>query len=34
MMWVLGNEKDLKNAGVLMQKNLVGECNRRSAHGL
>jgi len=34
MMWVLGNEKDPKRAGVLMQKNLVGECNRRSAHGL
>jgi len=34
LMWVLANEKDPKRAGVLMQENLVGECNRRSAHGL
>jgi len=34
LMWVLANEKDPKKAGVLMQENLVGECNRRSAHGL
>ena len=34
MMWVLGNEKDNKKAKVLMQSDLKGECNRRSAHGL
>lgn len=34
MMWVLGNEKDKKKAKVLMQSDLKGECNRRSAHGL
>jgi glutamyl-tRNA(Gln) amidotransferase subunit D len=34
MMWVLGKEKDLKKAAVLMQTDLKGECNRRSAHGL
>ena len=34
LMWVLANEKDPKRAGVLMQENLVGECNRRSTHGL
>ncbi|MDD1689472.1 MAG: Glu-tRNA(Gln) amidotransferase subunit GatD [Methanoregula sp.] len=34
MMWVLGNEKDTKKAKVLMQSDLKGECNRRSAHGL
>ena len=34
LMWVLANEKDPRRAGVLMQENLAGECNRRSAHGL
>jgi glutamyl-tRNA(Gln) amidotransferase subunit D len=34
MMWVLGNEKDLKKAAELMQDDLKGECMRRSAHGL
>ena len=34
MMWVLGNERDPENAAVLMQADLKGECNRRSAHGL
>jgi glutamyl-tRNA(Gln) amidotransferase subunit D len=34
LMWVLGNEKDKKKAAVMMQANLTGECNRRSAHGL
>jgi glutamyl-tRNA(Gln) amidotransferase subunit D len=34
MMWVLGNEKDGEKAKALMQADLKGECNRRSAHGL
>jgi glutamyl-tRNA(Gln) amidotransferase subunit D len=34
LMWVLANERDPTRAGVLMQENLAGECNRRSAHGL
>jgi len=34
MMWVLGNERDPERAAVLMQADLKGECNRRSAHGL
>lgn len=34
MMWVLGNERDRAKAAVLMQTDLKGECNRRSAHGL
>lgn len=34
MMWVLGNEKDMKKAAELMQDDLKGECTRRSAHGL
>jgi len=34
MMWVLGNERDPENAAALMQADLKGECNRRSAHGL
>jgi glutamyl-tRNA(Gln) amidotransferase subunit D len=34
LMWVLANERDPKRAGVLMQENLAGECNRRSTHGL
>jgi glutamyl-tRNA(Gln) amidotransferase subunit D len=33
-MWVLGNEKNREKAAVLMQADLKGECNRRSAHGL
>jgi glutamyl-tRNA(Gln) amidotransferase subunit D len=34
LMWVLGNEKNNKKAQILMQTDLKGECNRRSAHGL
>jgi glutamyl-tRNA(Gln) amidotransferase subunit D len=34
LMWVLGNEKDPEKAAVMMQEDLVGECNRRSGHGL
>jgi glutamyl-tRNA(Gln) amidotransferase subunit D len=35
MMWVFGNEKDPEKAAAhLMQNDLKGECNRRSAHGL
>jgi glutamyl-tRNA(Gln) amidotransferase subunit D len=34
LMWVLGNEKDGTRAAVMMQANLKGELNRRSAHGL
>ena len=34
LMWVLGNEKDRKKAAAMMQADLKGECNRRSAHGL
>ena len=34
LMWVLGNEKDKKKAAAMMQADLKGECNRRSAHGL
>jgi glutamyl-tRNA(Gln) amidotransferase subunit D len=34
MMWVLGNEKDKTKAAAMMQDNLKGECNPRSAHGL
>jgi glutamyl-tRNA(Gln) amidotransferase subunit D len=34
MMWVLGNEKDKSKAAALVQGDLKGECNRRSAHGL
>jgi glutamyl-tRNA(Gln) amidotransferase subunit D len=34
LMWVLGNEQDLKKAGTLMQTDLKGECSSRSPHGL
>jgi glutamyl-tRNA(Gln) amidotransferase subunit D len=34
LMWVLGNEKDTKKAAAMMQADLKGELNRRSAHGL
>jgi glutamyl-tRNA(Gln) amidotransferase subunit D len=34
LMWVLGNEKDRKKAAAMMQADLKGEWNRRSAHGL
>lgn len=34
MMWVLANEKDKTKAAALMQSDLKGEYNRRSAHGL
>jgi len=34
LMWVLANEKDTKEAAAMMQDDLKGECNRRSAHGL
>jgi glutamyl-tRNA(Gln) amidotransferase subunit D len=34
LMWVLGNERDPEQAAALMQKDLKGECNRRSTHGL
>ena len=34
LMWVLGNEKDPDKAAALMQADLAGEWNRRSAHGL
>jgi glutamyl-tRNA(Gln) amidotransferase subunit D len=34
LMWVLGNEKDKEKATAMMQVDLKGELNRRSAHGL
>jgi glutamyl-tRNA(Gln) amidotransferase subunit D len=34
LMWVLGNEKDNNKAAAMMQTDLKGELNRRSAHGL
>jgi len=34
LMWVLGNEKDPAKAAAMMQNDLKGELNRRSAHGL
>ena len=34
MMWVLANGKDRQRAAALMQMDLKGEYNRRSAHGL
>ena len=34
MMWVLGNEKDIKKEAAMMQDDLKGECMRRSSHGL
>jgi glutamyl-tRNA(Gln) amidotransferase subunit D len=34
LMWVLGNEKDPGKQAALMQKDLKGECHRRSGHGL
>ena len=34
MMWVLGNEHDPVKVGELLQKDLKGECIRRSGHGL
>jgi glutamyl-tRNA(Gln) amidotransferase subunit D len=34
LMWVLGNEKDRTKAAAMMQDDLKGESNRRSAHGL
>jgi glutamyl-tRNA(Gln) amidotransferase subunit D len=34
LMWVLGNEQDRKKAAAMMQSDLKGEYNRRSAHGL
>jgi glutamyl-tRNA(Gln) amidotransferase subunit D len=34
LMWVLGNEKDKIKAAAMMQTDLKGELNRRSAHGL
>ena len=34
LMWVLGNVKDTTKAAVMMQTDLKGELNRRSAHGL
>jgi glutamyl-tRNA(Gln) amidotransferase subunit D len=34
LMWVLCNESNPKKAAAMMQTDLVGESNRRSAHGL
>jgi len=34
LMWVLGNVKDTTKAAAMMQTDLKGELNRRSAHGL
>ena len=34
LMWVLGNEKDTTKTAAMMQTDLKGELNRRSAHGL
>jgi glutamyl-tRNA(Gln) amidotransferase subunit D len=34
LMWVLANEKDREKATALMQRDLKGECTRRSAYGL
>jgi glutamyl-tRNA(Gln) amidotransferase subunit D len=34
LMWVLGNEPDPGKAAALVQADLAGESNRRSAHGL
>jgi len=34
LMWVLGNVKDKAKAAAMMQTDLKGELNRRSAHGL
>jgi glutamyl-tRNA(Gln) amidotransferase subunit D len=34
LMWVLGNEKDMRKAIAMMQADLKGECNRRSVYGL
>jgi glutamyl-tRNA(Gln) amidotransferase subunit D len=34
LMWVLGTEKNPERAAAMMQQDLVGECNRRSGHGL
>jgi glutamyl-tRNA(Gln) amidotransferase subunit D len=34
LMWVLGNVKDKTKAALMMQTDLKGELNRRSAHGL
>ena len=34
LMWVLGNVRDKTKAAVMMQTDLKGELNRRSAHGL
>ncbi len=34
LMWVLGNVKDKTKADAMMQTDLKGELNRRSAHGL
>jgi len=34
LMWVLGNENNREKAAALMQRDLRGECMRRSAYGL
>ena len=34
LMWVLGNVRDKTKAAVMIQTDLKGELNRRSAHGL
>ena len=34
LMWVLGNKKDTTKTAAMMQTDLKGELNRRSAHGL
>ena len=34
LMWVLGNEKNRERSAALMQRDLKGECMRRSAYGL
>jgi glutamyl-tRNA(Gln) amidotransferase subunit D len=34
LMWVLGNENNQEKSAALMQKDLKGECMRRSSHGL
>jgi len=34
LMWVLANEKNREKAAALMQRDLKGECMRRSAYGL
>ena len=34
LMWVLGNEKDPDKQRLLLSSSLIGECMRRSRHGL